>query len=342
MSNLTVRVTVVGHASRRWRGAGSPAKADGLNQQLSESRAQNLRRPVEEILKRELPGVTIEAPAKGVGSHEGFPLAGEDNAAIDRSVVVMVELTTSDAISRTRLRPSRLYVPSVWWTLKVVNMVGGSIGVKGTFMRVIVQNALTGHELTLAGYLFGGSLSPPNLKDQIKFDGGDPRKRLPDLLKPVGDIVTFGTKHAEDFDFFTKPDNGQWVRVIHAGIGAIRKRETTFLQFTDLDTDPGSLVFEYKKGWSMPTYNLSVVTGVLKVEGDVPTDYVASTTMETISTVDVHHNYDALLVTFPTGKSGLHDLTSRDQKRLTDFVTNKARAIAALTSTGFPLANRRP
>ena len=49
---LKVRVTVVGRASRRWRGAPSPTEADRLNQALSEARAQNLRKPVEDILKK--------------------------------------------------------------------------------------------------------------------------------------------------------------------------------------------------------------------------------------------------------------------------------------------------
>jgi hypothetical protein len=92
-------------------------------------------------------------------------------------------------------------------------------------------------------------------------------------------------------------------------------------------------VFEYEKGWSLPTYDLSVVAGVLKVEGDIPTDYVASTTMESIPSQNIRHNYDGLLVSFPTGKAGLHDLTNQDQKRLTEFVTNKAHEIAALSKT---------
>ena len=81
--------------------------------------------------------------------------------------------------------------------------------------------------------------------------------------------------------------------MVNAGIGLIRKRETTFLQFTSLDTEPGSLVFEYSKGWSLPKLDLGVE------------------------------------------KAGLNDLTTKDRERLTDFVTNKARAIAALAGSGF-------
>jgi hypothetical protein len=120
---LKVRVTVIGRASRRWRGASSQAEADRLNQALSEARAQNLRKPVEGILKRELPGVTIDAPAQGLGSHHGFPLTGENNAAIDRSVVVIVELTPTTKLTDTVRRPAKIYTPSKYWTLKVVSML---------------------------------------------------------------------------------------------------------------------------------------------------------------------------------------------------------------------------
>ena len=97
--------------------------------------------------------------------------------------------------------------------------------------------------------------------------------------KPVGDEVTFTTKEAESFDYFVGSENGQWVRLVNAGVGLIRKRETTFLQFTSLDTEPGSLVFEYSKGWSGPKIDLGVVSGFLEVEGAVPSDYIDDTTM---------------------------------------------------------------
>ena len=133
--NLTVRIEVIGRASRRWRGARSPAEADRLNQALSEQRAQNLRKPVEEILRKELPGVKIEAPAKGLGSHHGFPLTGEDNAAIDRSVVVSVDLITTIKGTRTEFRPRKIYAPSKFWTLRVVSMVSASGGAKIVHIR---------------------------------------------------------------------------------------------------------------------------------------------------------------------------------------------------------------
>ncbi|MGD9616418.1 MAG: hypothetical protein AB7H90_04595 [Alphaproteobacteria bacterium] len=328
--DLTVRVTIVGRASRRWRGAKSPAEAERLNQALSEARAQNLRKPVEDILRKELPGVKIEAPAQGLGSQHGFPLTGEDNAAIDRSVVVAIELTTTLRGTRTEFRPTKIYAPSKYWTLKVVSLVGGSGGLKVVHMRVKVRSSTTGRELTMAGTLAGGALPSPKKPFDL-----DNRKNLD---QPIGQEVTFTTPEAEGFDYFVGSENGQWVRLVNAGVGFIRKRETTFLQFTSLDTEPGSLVFDYSKGWSLPKVDLGVVTGILKVEGAVPSDYIDGSTMVTVPTQDVHRSHDGLLVSFPTEKAGWTDLTAKDRERLTDFVTSKARNIAALADLGFKVA----
>src|SRR5215831_13359049 len=68
-----VRVTVVGHASARWRGAKDKADADRLNLALSNQRANNVRVVVEQILKREIPNVTI---ASGSSPAPGQPPSG--------------------------------------------------------------------------------------------------------------------------------------------------------------------------------------------------------------------------------------------------------------------------
>jgi hypothetical protein len=332
--SLIIRVTVEGRASRRWRGAHSQAEADKLNQALSEARAQNLRKPVEDILRQKLPGIKIEVPGIGLGSHHGFPLTGEDNELIDRSVVVKIDLETSHAGLRTEFRPAKLYVPSKFWVLKVVSMVSGSVALQATFMRVKVQNPFTKYEITLAGGLYGGHFTPSG---GVGF-GHD----KPDFNHQVGDEVTFETDDAEDFDFWVGPEKGQWVRVVHTEVGAVRKRAASFLQFTRLDTHPGSLVFEYKKGWSLPKVDISVVSGFLSVEGPVPSDFIDDTKMVTVPTLNVRHNYDGLLVSFPTGKAGWNDLTPKDRERITNFVTNKALNIDALSKSGLRVVAPSP
>jgi hypothetical protein len=339
--NLVVRINVVGHASRRWRGAKTPAEAEKLNQQLSEARAQNIRKVVEVIVKKELPGISIEAPAHGVGSHEGFPVAGEDNAAVDRSVVVTIDLAHVQIDSRVEHRPARIYTPSIFWTLKVLSVLGGSgVGAKATFLRIAIRNAVTGRELKMRGYLYGGAFDP-DPSHVFQFDG-DPTDQ-PKVDEQVGDEVTFHTERAEGFGYWVGSENGQWARLVHDKVGLIRKRELTALQFTRLDTyHPGTLVFEYEKGWSLPALNFSVASGKLNVQEPIPSDYVDGTKMVTVPKVDVHHNYDGLLLSFPTGKSDLNDLTSEDRQRLTDFATKKSLQIRALAERGLKVTNPRP
>ena len=335
--DLIVRINIVGHASRRWRGAKSAAEAEKLNQQLSEVRAKNLRNLVEPIVKKELPDIPIEVPARGVGSRQGFPVVSEDNAAVDRSVVVSIDLSHIRTGSKDEQRPAKIYAPSKFWKLIVLSKAGGSgIGVKGTFLRIAIQNLITGRQLKMSGYLFGGAYDPK----LFEFDGSDREENPKDFDKPVGNEVIFQTEESEGFDYWVGSEKGQWVRLVHGKVGFIRKRETTFLQFTRLDSySPGSLVFEYESGWSEPSVNLSVVSGKLDLDGPIPSDFVDGTKTVSVPTIDVHNMYDGLLLSFPTGKSGVSDLTSGDRKRLTDFVTNRSRAIRAL---GFPVTNPRP
>ncbi len=344
---LVVRITAVGHASRRWKSAKNATEADHLNQRLSELRAQNVRKAVEDIIKKELPTLKIEVPSKGVGSHMTFATANEDNAAVDRSVIVMVDLTHSFSTIKLQTHPPRrVYVPSKDWTLKVVAMVNASaVGFGTVFLRVIVRNSLSGKEITLAGWLLGGELGVPTAKNLFKFDKRDPTR----FGKPIGNEVYFTTKEAFDFDDWigNGKDKGQWARLVHSHLKTgLTKSLTTFLQFTGIDTDPGSLVFEYKGlglGLSMPDVDVYVKSGKLYVEGNSPGDIVEIPVLDDIIPIQVTHPYyDGLLLSFPTGKAKLHDLTNDDRKRLTEFVTNQARTIAGLASLDFNVSAPHP
>jgi hypothetical protein len=349
---LSVRLTVVGHASKRWRGASSAAEAEHLNQQLSEMRARNLRWRIEQILKQELPGINIEVPVTGVGSREGFPLTGEDNAGLDRSVVVGLEVGFTTSNIAVLRRPAKIYTPSRFWELQVLTLVEArAVGAASAFMRLRIRNPFSRRELTLAGYLVGGNLNPllkedpksawKTIKGSVGTSVSDPTKWnnqrawTPGMDKPVGQEVTFSTKDTEDFTFFVGEGNGQHVRLLKSEVGLIRKRDVSILQFTGLDTHPSSLVFEYKKGWSWPSIDVEVLAGFLRVAGDVPADFVNGTRMVVVPTQQVHNNYDAMLVTFPTGKASWNDLTLSDQKHLSEYVKNKARNIAALAGLGY-------
>lgn len=153
---VSVRITCVGHASRRWRGARTKAAASALNQRLSEFRAKTIFDQVDPIVKMQLPGLPVALGQKAVGSTEPFPTAGEDNAAIDRSVVLMVDLvwTGTGGYKKVHRPPRLVYAPSTFWEMKIAALFGASgIGVKSSLLRVKIKNLSTGRELSLLGRL---------------------------------------------------------------------------------------------------------------------------------------------------------------------------------------------
>ena len=118
-----------------------------------------MRLAVEAALKRDLPGIRIDVPAKGVGDRQLFPTASEDNAAVDRSVVVMVELASMHLSMRTQHRaPTRVYASTRSWSLKVLDVIkGGGLGFGIVRLKIAIRNPFTGKEAVLSGSLFGGA-----------------------------------------------------------------------------------------------------------------------------------------------------------------------------------------
>src|SRR4051794_21176684 len=114
--SIAVRITCVGRASRRWKGASSSAAAASLNQRLSEHRAKTLYDQVESIVKVHLPNLPIALRERALGSTSPFPTASEDNAAVDRSVLVLIDLvSTNPTLKRVPQPPRKIYVPSIYW-----------------------------------------------------------------------------------------------------------------------------------------------------------------------------------------------------------------------------------
>jgi hypothetical protein len=326
LGDLAVRINVVGHASPRWKSAKSAAEADILNQRLSEARAKNALRAVESILKKELPGLPIIVPSKGVGSHERFPTASEDNAAIDRSVLITVELTTTRPGYKFQPRaPRRVYVPSKVWTLKVLSMVrGAGLGIVIIHLKVSLRNPYTGKQAILSGWLGGGgaAMSP---KDSFKFDRNNPS------LTQVGREVSFTTSEALDFDDLSSLT----ARLGKVEVGVLLSTKHTYLTFPGLDTSPDMLFFDEKWiGFTWLKADAYVVGGKLDREGPNPGDYLELPSPDDIiPTQTTDRLNDGLLLSFPTGKAELHNLTQKDNQDLREFVTNKARAIAALSES---------
>jgi hypothetical protein len=343
---LAVRITCVGRASRRWRSTTSSAAAASLNQRLSEHRAKTIYDYVESIVKVELPNLPIALREKALGSTSPFPTASEDNAAVDRSVLLMVDLVRTRSAEKIVPRaPRRVYVPSIYWTLKVVGLVGATgVGFRPSLLRVTIRNPLSGKELSLSGPIFGGDLdiSPgmfkkiPKVKP-FKFD------KPTDILKQlhdgqVGKEVSFDTP-LMDFDDWINGASGQLVRVVHTHIKTgVTKTQTTFLQFVSVDTHPGSLVFDLKKlGFrlGMPDLDIQVQSGILTADNH-PEDTVLTPTPDDRVPVQVITNHaDGILVSFPTGKSSWKDLTSSQRDEIRRFLMNAVAGIRALADTSF-------
>ena len=76
------------------------------------------------------------------------------------------------------------------------------------------------------------------------------------------------------------------------------------------------------------------MAGKLSREGPNPGDYVELPSPADIIPIQTTHRLnDAVLLSFPSGKADLHNLTQNDLQRLREFVTNKARDIAALSES---------
>ncbi len=328
LGDLSVRISVVGHASPQWRGAASAAEAVRLNQGLSELRAQTVGKAVEEIVRRELPGMRIEIPAKGVGSQERFPTVSENNAAVDRSVMVTIELTTTRQTVKIQPHgPRRIYADSTIWSMTVKSMVRtAAMGAAGIFLKIAIKNLYSGKEIILSGFLFGGQLAS-SVKDSFKWS----KTRKPDP-KTVGSAVIFETEEALDFGFWSRQE-GVVVTVMKDELSFGLKTMATGLMFRGLDTTPAVLVFDHKTiGLGMPGVDIFAVSGRLSMEGSRPSDMIDLPNYpDIVPTQATSQSYSGLLLSFPTGKAGLNDLTPGERKNLTEFVTNRARAIATLS-----------
>ncbi|MBR0856902.1 hypothetical protein [Bradyrhizobium liaoningense] len=337
---ISVRITCVGHASRRWRSARTKAAASALNQRLSELRAKTIYDQVDPIVKMQLPGLPIALGQRAVGSTEPFPTVSEDNAAIDRSVVLMVDLvwTGTGGYKKVPRPPRLIYAPSTLWELKIAALFGASgIGFKSSLLRVKIKNLNTGRELSLFGPIFGGDLTigpgmfkkVPKVKP-VNFDKVDP-KQLRDAQ--VGKPVVFTTP-LMDFEDWINGSEGQLVRLVHAHLKTgVTKSQTSFLQFVGVDTHPGSLVFDLKAlGFSLgiPEVSDQVQAGKLTAENH-PTDmYLVDTPDDTIPIQVAQHRSEGILISFPTEKHQWKDLSSSQQDEVRRFVLNRTAAIRAL------------
>ena len=321
LGDLSVRVTAVGHASSRWRSAQTREDADRNNQLLSERRANNVRNFVETILKRELPDdIHVGVSPQGVGNKK--PLMPErpvDDFAINRSVVVTIDITTIHQALNLIPGKKRINARTKHWSLRVLGFARMGFGLNVGVVTIALKNQVTGKEMEGKAEIMGGGTPAMSKK----------RPDLSKLLKPIGKEVYFTSREAMGFDDFhrTALNTGKLkVKIVYGN-------EMTYIKFPFLHHDPDLLVFDYDQGWgwSADAFDMS---GQLFLYGTNPGDYYEVDTIDDVIQIPRNQSVDdGLMISFATGMADMHSLTSGDRRRLEDFARTKARTIAALAES---------
>jgi hypothetical protein len=366
--SLSVLVTSEGHASPRWRGAHSKLEAAALNYRLSERRAQTVYNQVERIIKQQLPGLPIPVKKRALGSSKPFPTTGDDNAAVDRCVVLLVDLDTTNLRSKiVQPKPRKIWAKSTLWKLEVVDYVSASlIGAAASFVRIRITNPITGKELYLAGGVFGGDLDIstdlligiakgklPKAKF-FNFLGIKSLKDLKDVFKMenlIDKIVKRATKghmgeevwvHTPpmDFDDWMNGGKGQSVTFLHGEIKTpISKSYGDIIVLWDVEAEHrwlawgGSLFSAGPQTTSLKAgVNDRFESGVLKPLNDPQDFYIWQDPYH----YDIVHYYepsssrDGILISFPTEKADWHDLSRRQREDVKNYVMVKVEVIRSL------------
>jgi hypothetical protein len=168
-----LRVTIVGHASPRWRGAANDADADQRNEGLARQRADQAFLIVERLLRNRLgQDVVIEkdvtiAPgrdqpalvltARGDGSREARedehkPRSSDDD--YDRRVEVSIDLVVPRDVKVGRSLPSE-QAKTKEWSLTINRLRVVRAFVAGGGIEVVIRNRKTGKEVVATAKLYG-------------------------------------------------------------------------------------------------------------------------------------------------------------------------------------------
>ena len=168
-----LRVTIVGHASPRWRGAANDADADQRNERLARQRADQVFLIVERLLRNRLgqdvvieKNVTIAVgndqpdlalTARGDGSREARAdehKARSSDDDYDRRVEVGIDLAVPREVKVGRSLPSEQAKTKEWSVtinrLRVVRAFAAGGGIE-----VVIRNRKTGKEVVATAKLYG-------------------------------------------------------------------------------------------------------------------------------------------------------------------------------------------
>ncbi|MGL4555663.1 MAG: hypothetical protein ACRC33_31225 [Gemmataceae bacterium] len=322
LGQFSVRIHATGRASARWKGANNPAEAARLNQALSERRAHGVRELVEQILLQEVPGLNVTVGAAGVGSSQpAEPEGRQDDEAINRSVVLRLDLTTTTPGYQFKpAPPTRIDMRTRHWVLRVNQVRSLAIGVGVSQVQLVLRNAISGKEMSYSGTLAGGGVSTKIIANLQKKKFG---KIRPDTT--VGKEVSFTTDDKMGFADF----DDQFIRVGKLNAKLFIGAEYMYLSFKNFGDDAQNLAFDhgFQLGW--PSLEGFLVAGKIHMDGTPPPNYKeVPSPKDIIDVPNTRHLSDAIVVSFPTGKGDLGDLNEKERQHLIDYVTNKARNYA--------------
>jgi len=154
-----LRVTIVGHASPRWRGAANDADADQRNERLARQRADQVFLIVERLLRNRLgqdvvieKNVTIADGSREAREDEHKPRSSDDD--YDRRVEVGIDLAVPREVKVGRSLPSEQAKTKEWSVtinrLRVVRAFAAGGGIE-----VVIRNRKTGKEVVATAKLYG-------------------------------------------------------------------------------------------------------------------------------------------------------------------------------------------
>ena len=168
-----LRVTIVGHASPRWRGAANDADADKRNEKLASQRAESVFAITERLLRERLgqdvvieKNVTVvpgmEQPdlvlsASGEGSRDALQDKHKSRSSddeYDRRVEVSIDLLRTLDVKSGRSLPSEQAKTRYWAvTINRLSVLRPLIAAGG--IEICIRNRKTGKEVLATAKLYG-------------------------------------------------------------------------------------------------------------------------------------------------------------------------------------------
>jgi hypothetical protein len=329
----TIKVTIVGHASPRWRGVAND-EADRRNQQLSIQRAEATKQAVTQELRKHFganvdikfdvtsaPGNAtgnIEVGSYGVGSTQTRIEAGgnrKDNSEYARRVEVAVEMITSTGtLIHQSLPPQKHSAYTRFWYIAIkeihVAAVAGAFG-EATF---ILRNSLSNKKMLARATLIGGgintSLTSGKKGAQWTTAGADIASmyltKYPEASFSVDREVGFN-----DFD-------GTLIRVEKIEGKLIYGAKAIYMTMLGFGDGAETIPLLHKRGWGLPKLEGWVAAGKLKLIGTAPGDYWEEDgqVQSTMVFTDRTHN-EVLVLNFETATASL-SMSSRT--RVADYI----------------------